>query len=690
MGALPLTSTTDIRELEKNKKSEIWLAASELIQKTDISIELIRELKRLMKGLELACFRILKDLPCDGEGKPTLLGLEGRGMYLNPVDFNQENMDERLAIYVKGSGSPNCLQKHKKGQYRAFGRLDTGLFADDTKKNHHPRIWGTETLRWGGLEIINAVTVLASYIHLYKLKSVCEILDLGISIPIGMSRFEELSNRLVSFIKEEKQKNEKIAPNFHKPWKGDWKGNIEGHGAVALLVPGTRRVLGKNNERINNPQELIFGSLYNGPEFHGHNNPRRYELIGRTVRTLLQLGFMMSNTSQHKQNIYDADWSACPIADHSDFVPIFYLTKSQIQGMLIYLVRYSDFSPRSWPDEDSSVDEHYEQCRGFFTGLLNNANTAATVANLFPYIADDISQAVIKYLMEFINTKAIQKVAKIHKKLLSTADPSIAEQFHDKIKENIKTESKRKSAIHLTKTGRAIYNFLHGNPLEETPAISTARTMLGISSHKQYRHALAHFADMRCIMTNRLYNKTLQVIQAYAVIEDQNRITSFVEALHSLSNVSMDADKQQYVILKAAFNQNVDTATLFVNFWIYVMRIMPKGYKTKQSALLLVEHITNSDRNSLAILYNTVNSINVSIDKELCIHELQNISKILEWENAAITCEMTERYPLLFLGLYNILKVHYLKKGKKEKSVFYTRIIQNMCISLGLQECVKL
>jgi len=232
---------------------------------------------------------------------------EGRGAY--------HLLDD--VVYVKGIGSHEQMseQDTSDAPFRAFGEGLSNPFFDKVvgRFSAHPRTLGAETLRWAILEYLTAGGVLSSLVQHLDARTLDDVRQLGLTVPVVVTHFPLLTRRIGAAILAYK---EGVKNTFTESLL-EWEGNFEGLGTVSLCVPSSQRFLGKGARDPTTPLKDLPIMCLKGEDF---------EKIGQTLRTLISAGFVFSYSSAHVQNIYNAVHSVCPQADNSDLVPLGALT----------------------------------------------------------------------------------------------------------------------------------------------------------------------------------------------------------------------------------------------------------------------------------------------------------------------------------------------------------------------------
>ncbi len=234
------------------------------------------------------------------EGKPPI---EGRGIY--------HNIGGRF-VYVKGTGNKDTLAKNNNSTaYAAFGQGEN-LFFDPISGNgsSHPRVNGTETVLWGGLEFVTATSIFAELVKQFQIDNLAAAREKGLTIPIGVSKFEVLSNKISQEI-ENFVKDNPLDPIAKQ--KARWHGNFMGLGAVALEVPSDSRMQ-------SSPFLKELFSYSQSLNISNRTQPANIQTLVKTIKILLKHGYIYSYPSSHLQNIYIAPDSECAQADNSDIL----------------------------------------------------------------------------------------------------------------------------------------------------------------------------------------------------------------------------------------------------------------------------------------------------------------------------------------------------------------------------------
>jgi hypothetical protein len=208
-------------------------------------------------------------------------------------------------------GNVDVLNDPCPSEYPGFGR-NSKLFIDELtgiNASSHPRIIGTETVLWGALEFVTAASIFADLVEELNIKSLEQARKLKLTIPIGVAKFEGLSNF------EAREINQFVKNSCHEPTEQKsalWQGNFMGLGSVALEVP--------SNKRMQNSPNLVDFRAQEKFNYQKRTNLSNIYTLCKTLQNLLRIGYIYSNSSSHLQNIYAKPGSHCAQADNSDIL----------------------------------------------------------------------------------------------------------------------------------------------------------------------------------------------------------------------------------------------------------------------------------------------------------------------------------------------------------------------------------
>lgn len=336
---------------------------------------LYEELVRYAKAHEYLAFKIINRKP----ENPELF--EGRGAY---------HLGEQV-FYVKGIGSHEQFKDNEVQEvtFPAFGEGLENPFFDSVVGtfNPHPRTLGAETLRWAVLEFLTTGAVLSAFVERLGLTTLEEVHALGLTIPVAVTHFPLLTERIGRSILAYKAR---LKNSFAESLL-EWQGNFEGLGSVALAVPSARRFLGKG---VSN----TAGRLRDLPIFC--LTKEDFSSMGRTLRSLIEAGFVYSYSSAHVQNMYDAPYSICPQADNSDLIPLGALTAQEPN------------------EEDSHVDATFSksECQQYAI--------ASAILRYLTFASLDPSRAISSRL--YVNLSEDEKLEEVQELLKLTSEKSRA------------------------------------------------------------------------------------------------------------------------------------------------------------------------------------------------------------------------------------------------------------------------
>lgn len=359
--------------------------------------------------------------------------LEGRGVYHDNIPV----AGRKSIVYVKGVGNDQMLNcEIKPDSFSAFpNSTDRIMFDHMLTMSHHPRIIGTETLSWGFLEFIDASVVFAELAKKYGWKKIEDALEAGVTIPIGMLHFKELSSRMQDLLKQ------RIAETPHDYEKDflNWKGNFVGLGSVGHIVPSDERFARiPNEEYIRTPIDRENAEK----DYLRLKESSRWEVAGQTLRHLLDMGIVYSEESSHGQNLYTKGLMAT--GDNSDFVflgdykdgeitymffPKDFFNRTEQRVSLIYeqLRRYSGLTPLAYPVPDYSVSkDEVEMCQlKFWSEFLRGVahpEAIKKIPQLMPALRDHINWAAAMLSVEQLESSQWDETARLRQNVFKKYD----------------------------------------------------------------------------------------------------------------------------------------------------------------------------------------------------------------------------------------------------------------------------
>lgn len=280
-------------EKSPEAKRNVICRAEDILACLGLEPALVGEIAELREQTEPLTTLVLARKPLETER----LRLEGRGAYHKHILFNRE-----VIVYVKGTGNESAFNQASSA-FPGFPSESDKLFFDDLFLQHHPRMLGTETLGWGLLELINSSVLFAQLADKYRWKSVIEAIDAGVTIPLSVTHYKELSSHLQSLLEKAINNTEDTLDKEAMQWPG----NFIGLGSVAQIVPSSRRLAREGDQTSD--KEALEQRI---------TDPHVIETSGRTLRELFDAGYVYSEFSSHGQNLYDSGLVAQ--ADNSDLV----------------------------------------------------------------------------------------------------------------------------------------------------------------------------------------------------------------------------------------------------------------------------------------------------------------------------------------------------------------------------------
>ncbi len=196
---------------------------------------------------------------------------EGRGTYHEDSNGN--------TIYVKGTGNEDLVKNGNNG----FPVNENEFF-----HKFSDRIMGASDTVENVTEYINSCIIFSESAKENNWTDIDSAIRFGISIPLGLVAFKEISEKLRSLWNKSR-----LHKNNYKNLS--WK-KTGGIGTISLLVPGKNRISNHlhvdHKKQITNEDELL--------------NPKLVKQISQTVRQLLKTGMIYYHDGFHAQNFFDS------------------------------------------------------------------------------------------------------------------------------------------------------------------------------------------------------------------------------------------------------------------------------------------------------------------------------------------------------------------------------------------------
>ncbi len=387
---------------------------------------------------------------------------EGRTCY-HPVVIESKP----AIVAVKGMGSQHAFLEQG-GPFPGFPALPGTLFFDYAT---HPRrrIWGTETLRWGTLELASCAVIFSLMARSEGWNAISQAVNAGVSIPLGRAELMELSGHLRALF-------ERTTGTI------DWPGHREPFVTVGHVVPDYRRML--------RPSQVTEAAPELRPvlarELVSVENARTQ---ARTLRRLLDVGVTYSWVSSHGQNLYQSGLVAN--ADYSDsaFLSDYGDETERISLVYAMLSRHDGMTPLPYPMESLAIaPEQVEDChREFWPVLMAGAASPKAIAlipSLYPFLPEQISIAAALLLATHCRGPLWQEASGRRRELVSALDPvgRAADELQYKIRSNLDADRVRLCAEALQESDPAgvlaVARFLSTGVLEPMEASAVLAPLL--------------------------------------------------------------------------------------------------------------------------------------------------------------------------------------------------------------------
>lgn len=485
-GTTPLFDTLDNQgdpRLAEHEKLENIFDVGALLTRLNVPAGLVDEISRLAQTLRPLNALTLGRKPLEAERAE----LEGRGAYHTvPVG------DRWVTVYVKGIGNETTFDKQP-GVFTGFPGHADDLFFDDIG-NRHPRMTGTETVRWGMLEAYNAATLFADIVTMYGFQTLDEVLDAGVTIPLNVLFAKELSAYAGSHLDEIRAKGLEGLEEENLNWPGN-----DHLCTVSMIVPGRRRISRQPGQR--DPQTAANIA-----------DPQIAATAGRTLRIMIQQGRGYSPLSAHGQNLYTEGLVAQ--ADNSDFVFFgdyhggrtddqdaegntvyrYNTAYDQRRALLIgMLSRDAHMRPAGRPlaEEAHGVSLSWEDAvassRAFWRELLQGVADPAAIDRLvwyIPIMRTEFDVAAASLLMQHNSPEWDQK-ARVNREILAAEEEGygVLTEYEKEVQGDLHKDASEQWVVQgLEASGRLL-----SRPLERFLATGDEGELL---AHPKLRHAM--------------------------------------------------------------------------------------------------------------------------------------------------------------------------------------------------------
>lgn len=474
-------------EVPIENKLAVIFSPEDLMRRLQVDSHLCNQVEDIAYRLRPLNTLILGRKP---QGKERKL-FEGRGAYHKDIPITPE---ESATIYVKGSGNEKAFDQ-RRGMFTGFPSEPDKLFFDDLILSPHPRELGTETARWALMEAINATFIFAGIAQKHAWNDITQALQAGVSIPLNVMHQIELSSYLFTLLEQYK----KITKDVVDKKALEWEGNAQ-LASISLLVPNHKRIAGGIDKNAEETNELV-GRL---------TNPNIAKTAGRTLRTLVEMGFCYSIQSSHGQNLYDEGLMAQ--ADNSDLVTLGDYHGTSLKwttdkiGRTVYLhissrdqqvaLLFSQFerpdllTPLHHPFMNPAIRITWEQVaenqEAFWQEILTGIakpHAIEKIVRLMPFMRTEINMAAALLLVDSSDQNAWSEMASEKLEVLAQYEDQygVVTEYQKKLEANLPDESEPYFLQQLVTEGRlhaqVIIDFLKtGNiqSLENDPILGKA------------------------------------------------------------------------------------------------------------------------------------------------------------------------------------------------------------------------
>jgi hypothetical protein len=376
---------------------------------------------------------------------------EGRGVYVDVPLGNRQ-----ITLYLKGVGSQH-LHFTEERDYPGYPNRSEDLFFDNIHLgSEHPRIVGTESLRWGLMEYVNLHVLLdAAHQHNF-FDSFDELIDRKIPFPVALRELPELTHYMQALINPLREQNKQNPLTLHAL---NWEGLNENLVITTAVVPGKKRF-----ERESDVSKVMEG--HRESETNVLLTEERARVCANIKKVMLRMGIIFSSSSSHGQNIYDSD-SPLPLADYSDFLFLgnyqggsykavysegsFIVDMNTVQDLAVYLSmsRYDGQRPPVIlsNDKNCNFDDVVGSQKVFLTELLEDLDLEEGLVNqlayLYLFIPDQLDRFIAKKLRAHYSSPKWDEVATLQKDLTQKVDTDgkLMRELEAKVADNVSSSS---------------------------------------------------------------------------------------------------------------------------------------------------------------------------------------------------------------------------------------------------------
>lgn len=432
-------------KIPQGEKLKVITDTEAVLNDLGVNSQLAKDVASRTKYLQPLLSLVYRRKPTDEDN----IKREGRGVYHDKIPV----AGREAIVYVKGIGNEGLIEKI--GKERPFpgfpGDTERLVFDHLLTLSQHPRILGTETLPWGFLEYINSCVVFAAEASKQGWTKMEDALEAGVTVPIGMVHFKELSAYLLDLL----QRRIKETPHELEAKQLEWKGNFVGLGSVGQIVPSDTRLPRLPNEELEGikPDSELFNEL---------RDTEKYRTAGRTLRGLLKLGIAYSAESSHGQNLYDKGLLAQ--GDNSDLIflgdyidceveDLFYgkanLSGREQRQAVIFrqLNRHDGLTPLAYPVPKFGIS--WENVRDAqtkfwteFLGGVAHPDAIAQIPRLAPILREQVNLATSILAVRKLESPQWDKIASERKRVLKKFDRvGASSELESKIESNLPSYS---------------------------------------------------------------------------------------------------------------------------------------------------------------------------------------------------------------------------------------------------------
>jgi hypothetical protein len=409
------------------------------LDRLDVDPALVEEVARAAEALRPLGALTLARPPDEQERAQ----LEGRGAYHTDIPIGETE----VTVYVKGTGNEAAFEQGE-GVFTGYPSQADGLFFDDLTLSTHPRMLGTETVRWGLMEAINASCVFAHMAQREGWQKLEDAVRAGVTIPLNVLHQKELSAYLGDLLAQ------RITGGVHT-FDADglsWVGN-ESLGTVSMIVPSSERLISDSGDSTEAASARI-------------RDPEVAEVTARSLRTLLEIGFCYSAASAHGQNVYTTGLVAQ--ADSSDLValgdyrgsrmacagdwdaPIYRYASAEDQRRVLLFDQLESDSfliPQHAPLIGKTLRATWEQTldtqQVFWRELLQDAADPIALEKMLhylPFARTEFSAAVATLLVRTHNPQQWEDMADTKRQILAQYEDQygVLSEYNAKVKANLR------------------------------------------------------------------------------------------------------------------------------------------------------------------------------------------------------------------------------------------------------------